>query len=161
MIAKIVLSGNRGAGMVALISHRAVPLVSGKRWFLSVNGYVVTSRGEYLHRIVTKAPKGYDVDHVSFDRLDCRDENLRVVTKAQNRCHNKAHRNSLQPYKGVRGRKRGTFLARVTFEGVEHYLGTFQTAEDAAHAYDKKALELFGEMAHLNFPGGENNEPIG
>jgi hypothetical protein len=149
---EIALSGNRGLGLVALVSERAAPLVLGKRWFLAVNGYVVTSRGEYLHRTVTQAPKGADVDHISFDRLDCRDENLRVVTRAQNRCHNRARQGSIQPYKGVRSRKRGTFMARVTFEGVEHYLGTFATAKDAAIAYDKKALELFGEMAHLNFP---------
>ena len=31
-------------------------------------------------------------------------------------------------------------------------LGMYKTKEEAARAYDQKAIELFGEFALLNFP---------
>ena len=32
------------------------------------------------------------------------------------------------------------------------HLGTYADKEEAARAYDRKAIELFGAFAHLNFP---------
>ncbi|MCU5100544.1 AP2 domain-containing protein [Bacillus cereus] len=39
-------------------------------------------------------------------------------------------------------------------DGKYIYLGLFETQEEAAKAYDKKAIELFGDKAILNFPEG-------
>jgi len=35
---------------------------------------------------------------------------------------------------------------------VDYYLGTYETAEEAAKVRDKKAIELYGTHAKLNFP---------
>lgn len=48
--------------------------------------------------------------------------------------------------------KKGRWQASITYKGKTVYIGTFLIEIDAAKAYDKKALELFGENAHLNFP---------
>lgn len=39
---------------------------------------------------------------------------------------------------------RGGWTARLTHNGEKIYIGMFLTAEEAAHAYDKKAFELKG-----------------
>lgn len=54
-------------------------------------------------------------------------------------------------YVGVykRGLKWNTY---IWFDGKQIHVGLFYTAEEAAMAYDKKALELYGKSARLNFP---------
>ena len=107
-----------------------------------------------MHAFIT----GMDyVDHVSGDGLDNRRANLRQATHAQNMGNKRRYRNNTSGFKGVapfsgRGRP---WIAYVTKAGVRHHLGLFDTAEEAAHAYDAAALELFGEFARPNFPGME------
>lgn len=65
------------------------------------------------------------------------------------RCRRKAK--SSTGYKGVYSHKSGRFEAAVRHHGRKHYLGLFDSPEAAAHAYDRLALELFGDKAKLNF----------
>ena len=55
-------------------------------------------------------------------------------------------------HRGVTKRSNGNFEARITKNYKWYCLGTFSIEEDAARAYDKKAVELFGDKAVLNFP---------
>lgn len=55
------------------------------------------------------------------------------------------------PYKGVQ--KHGNaYRARIMVRGIVHQCGVHGSPEDAARAYDQRALELVGPNAYLNFP---------
>lgn len=119
--------------------HRIIYI--GKRW-----------RREFLHRLLLPVADGNVVDHKNGDVLDCQDENLREFTPAQN-ARNKTKYNGLWEYKGVTQERSGRFRAAVTFEYRRYTVGTFDTEEEAAVAYDIAAFAL-DETYKLNFPDG-------
>ena len=76
------------------------------------------------------------------------DPNRRPIVYIGNRGANKG----VSGFRGVFPSGRHKWTAKVTFRGITHYLGTFDSAVDAARHYDAKARELHGEYAILNFP---------
>lgn len=110
-----------------------------------------------MHRIIAGAPVGLQVDHINRNRLDNRRCNLRLTDQVGNARNCGPNRRSAQPYKGIRrvGRRWG---ATLKCEGVPCCISPFDTAEEAAVAYDLLAIALFGEFAGTNFRYGYESE---
>jgi hypothetical protein len=106
-----------------------------------------------MHRQITSAPPGLVVDHINHNGLDNRKDNLRLCTRAQNALNQRPRKGTSSRYKGVYWHERDKrFYAQISHKGRRYHLGSYKSEIQAAKAYDKKAKELFGEFAHLNFP---------
>lgn len=113
---------------------------------------------EFMHRVVAGTVQlGIDVDHRDGDGLNNRRSNLRECSVRNNRrnvCHVKAGKTSR--WKGVylspaRGGGEQRWRAAIKLQNGKLSLGSFANEYEAARAYDRAALEHFGEFAALNF----------
>ncbi len=144
-------------GLWATVDEADFDRLNQHHWYASPSGggkmYARrnTKKGTILmHREVMHAPAGMVVDHKDGQTLHNRPDNLRVCTPAQN-VYNQPPHGKKSKYKGVYpdGDK---WYAMIKHQGVTYYLGTFDTEIEAAKARDRKAYELEGEFAYLNFP---------
>jgi hypothetical protein len=102
-----------------------------------------------MHRIIMETTINSFVDHIDHNGLNNQRSNLRNCSHAQNHANRNANKTS--KYKGISIRKNGQVIAEIRLGKNRIYLGCFKDARKAAMAYDKKALELNGEFANLNF----------
>lgn len=122
----------------------------GRRWYAigRINGEQVL-----MHRLITNAAIGMDVDHIDGDGLNNKRDNLRIATRSQNMANVSIGPRSKSGFKGVSWHAgAGRWRATTISNGRQVHLGYFDNVEDAARAYDAKAREIFGEFARLNFP---------
>lgn len=154
MAKEIILYG----GYITIVDDDLYEELSLHKWHLSAQGYATT--GIYVpkdktHQIVMHKmilgnyPKGLQVDHINQNKLDNRKSNLRLVNASQNKANVKQR--SPDKYKGVYFcNKTNKYSSHIKKDYVKYHLGSFDNAVDAAIAYNKKAMEFFGEFACLN-----------
>lgn len=106
-----------------------------------------------MHRVIMGAgEEDPRVDHRDRDSLNNRRSNLRFASSSQNNA-NSVRTKRLPGTSGFRGvwpiGKR--WRASISVGHKSHYIGTFDSPEQAARAYDEQAIARFGEFATLNF----------
>jgi len=91
------------------------------------------------------------IDHINGNSLDNRKQNLRKSNYTSNNKNAKKRKDYKDSkYKGVR-RCDKRWMARIQCNKVRIVIGYYDTEIEAAKGYDKKAKELHGEFAWLNF----------
>lgn len=166
------IDGGDGTWRIPLTQHRFaivdrcdVDKVCQLRWHVRPHesGFYAVSRGAgrprsapkiIMHRFVLDADDGVIIDHINHDGLDNRRANLRIATYNQNRANQTINRqaSSGSRYLGVRRVESGKWEVCLRWNGERFYVGLFDSEVVAAIARDRKAIELHGEFASLNFP---------
>lgn len=92
------------------------------------------------------------VDHIDGNKQNNIVNNLRWVTNNENGMNSKKQmRNTTSIYKGVCWyRAYNKWRVQIKLNQKQMHIGYYDNEKDAAHAYNEKALELFGEFSKLN-----------
>jgi len=155
----------------AKVSLNKIDHVNKYKWYLGKNGYpfaYINGGRAPLHRFIWWLNTGLwkneknglygivtklYVDHVNRDKLDARDENLRLSTPAEN-SYNKTSKNDIidpttsKPLHHIKLTKYG-YLVSLTKDGKTSKINKIASLEEAKEIYNMMAYELFGEFAVL------------
>jgi hypothetical protein len=136
-----------------LVDADTLARLNGRSLYLGVNGYVYfstwTDGPQTLHAFAMGgAQPGLHIDHIDGNKLDNRRANLRFVTPQINQVNRK--RLSRANTSGVRGviHRAGTrnpWIAQITVNRQNLYLGSFPTVEAATAARRSAELCHYGE----------------
>ena len=158
---------------VAKVSLNKIDHIIQYKWYLGKDGYPFTYiKGCRipLHRFIWWINTGSTtwknekieldgsrtklyVDHINRDKLDARDENLRISTPAEN-SYNKTSKNEIidpftsKPLHHIKLLKSG-YMVSLTKDGKNNKINKIANLEEAKNIYNMMALELFGEFAVL------------
>ena len=101
--------------------------------------------------IMTGAWPNEQIDHINGNKLDNKWNNLRLASRSQNKINSGIMRTNKSGYKGVFWREDiSKWKASIGKDQKRIFIGHYNTKEEAAFAYNKSALKLFGDFAYLN-----------
>lgn len=143
----------------ALVDQKDFYVLNQWKWSFCSNkwgGYAARQQGcktIYMHRFILNLEPGQQADHINHNGLDNRRSNLRVATQHQNNGNLRKPNHNTSGYKGVsfyKGHKSKPWTAYIQNMGRKIHLGYFETASEAALAYNFAAKKQWGDFAQLN-----------
>lgn len=123
------------------------------RWYIDKYGYVVARKLNQdkmvkLHKLLLP---NVEVDHICHKKYDNRKSELRIVTRSQNNMNHGLRNDNTFGVVGICWAKReNKWLARITVDGKEIFLGYFDKFEDAVKARKEAEEKYFGEFSYDN-----------
>ena len=129
--------------------------VSKYCWSIANTGYVAARGSDgkiiHLHRLVSKATMNMVVDHINHDKLDNRKCNLRAGEQKINVWNMGLRRNNTSGVTGVSfDNSRMKWHSTLVENGIFHYLGRFDSFDDAVAARKAAEEKYFGEYSYDN-----------
>jgi hypothetical protein len=140
--AEIILQNKKPIGCArALINAHKIDLIKFYKWRLDSRGYAVATINGHeirLHRLIINAADGDLVDHINQNKLDSRDENLRITTASIN-LHNCGL--SIRNTSGVKGvyqnKKSQKWVAKIMVNGKSYCKKGLCTMDEAISIVQK------------------------
>lgn len=143
----------RNTQRFVIIDEEMFDIISAFHWYQHHSGYAVAKfKGKMIsmHRFLMFEPHGLCVDHINRKRRDNRFSNLRACPKGVNSFNSTRQKNNTSGFKGVSFHKKNSRWTAYIGKSPLVYLGSYATATEAAHAYNKAAQQRYGEYACLN-----------
>lgn len=144
-------------GKKAIVDDEDFEWLSKWKWYFQIGnngkykygGYACrTSKCIRMHRVIMKASKEFEVDHINGNRLDNRKNNLRLVNRFQQNQNSIKRRDNTSGCRGVNFFKpRQRWVARIQYMGKRISLGYFKDKIDAINAYKEASKKYFGQYA--------------
>ena len=108
-----------------------------------------------MHRLLfgeENIPAKMEIDHINGKPYDNRRSNLRLVTHADNMKNQAMRADNKSGYADVWENKGWgkPWTAQITFNGIRHYLGHFDTPEEAAKAVATEREQSFAEFSRAS-----------
>jgi hypothetical protein len=135
-----------------LRKHSSGCAVFQKTWKKAEGGYKTETI--YLHKLIAERfmadfKKGSQklVGAKNGDKLDCRVEN--IVYRSRSVASRQRKTSSKTGFTGVY-KEHNRFRAVISIHGKSVHIGMFDTAEEAAAAYNKLSKEMYGEEGKIN-----------
>ena len=122
-------------------------------WHKDAQGYIVSSNGERIHRLIMDCPNGLEVDHIHGieTRNDNRKYNLRIGTHSENQMNQPTYSTNTSGVTGVYKGKRGHgWYATINCNGKAIYLGQCDTFGEAVQRRKEAEEKYFGEWSYDN-----------
>jgi hypothetical protein len=131
-------------GKFAIIDDEYFEYLNKWKWHLSDQGYAIRTQHikigfkKYknkhirLHRLINNTPDDMFTDHINRDKLDCRKENLRSVTKSQNGINRSKQNNNHSGFKGICWNEHAKkWMVEIKVKPTKIYLGIYKNLEEA------------------------------
>jgi hypothetical protein len=112
-----------------------------------------------MHADILGTKNGVEIDHCDGNGLNNRRQNLRHATKTENQWNATVRQDNSSGFKGVCfDTEMRRWKASIQYHNKRIHLGRFDSAAEAAIAYDEAATRLFGEFAKTNHALGLYSE---
>lgn len=163
MTVKISLNSRKNKGLFAIVDESDADMAEitwhthnqkYAKHTVNVDGDVIAV---FMHRLILERVLGRTlveeecVDHRDGNGFNNIRSNLRLTTRLGNAWNRGISSLNTTGYKGIyRVKNSDRWAAHIRVKGAKLHLGYFNSAEEAAKAYNDAAIEHFGDFARLN-----------